>query len=161
MKLKLLAFYLLTLPVTIVCQAQSVEKDKIAIQNSASRFSQFYVEGDYAGMANLYTQDAVLMSPGQDMIYGREAIQKFWSRDTAYHQVFHKTKSDKLEIINNLAFDNGFWYSEANYKGEKRPLASGKYLIIWKKNDNGEWKMYHDIWNNRARDWEEKEKVDK
>lgn len=55
---------------------------------------------------------------------------KFWSRDTAYHQVFHRSVSDKLEVVGEFAFGNGFWYSEAIYKGEQRPLASGKYIII-------------------------------
>lgn len=128
------------------------------IQKVADNFSANYVKGDYKAMADAYTEDAVLLAPGQDMIYGREAIYKFWSRDSSYHQLFHKSKSDKLEIVDNLAFDNGFWYSEAEYNGKKRPLASGKYLIIWKKNEKGEWKMYHDIWNNRANGWEEKEK---
>lgn len=128
------------------------------IKQTADRFSELYVNGDHRGMAEIYTEDAVLMSPGQDMIYGREAIYKFWSRDTTYHQVFHKSKSDKLEIIGDTAFDNGFWYSQAIQNGKKGPLYSGKYLIIWKKNAKGDWQMYHDIWNNRAQGWEEREK---
>lgn len=139
-----------------LCLGQSQAEMK-EIQAVANRFSQLYVAGDYQGMANCYTEDAVLMPPGQDMIYGRDAILKFWSRDTTYHQVFHKTKSDKLEVMGDYAFDNGYWYSEAIYGGRKRPLASGKYLIIWKKNSQGEWQMYHDIWNNRAQGWEHRE----
>ncbi|MCB0486939.1 MAG: DUF4440 domain-containing protein [Cyclobacteriaceae bacterium] len=153
--------YLLTLIIFAAsCDAVLAQNaDQIAIQKAADRFSDAYVKGDYRTMVSIYTDDAVLMSPGQDMIYGREAIYKFWTRDTTYHQIFHKSKSDKLEIIGNLAFDNGYWYSQAEYGGEKHDLYSGKYLIIWKKNEQGEWQMYHDIWNNRARGWEEREKV--
>lgn len=138
--------------------AQSTLADEEQIQKAAENFSAAYVRGDYKTMLTHYVDDAVLMPPGQDMIYGKEAIYKFWTRDTAYHQVFHKTKSDKLEIKGTVAFDNGYWYSESVYNGKSRPLASGKYLIIWRK-ENGEWKMYHDIWNNRASGWERKEKV--
>ena len=45
--------------------------------------------------------------------------------------------------------------------GKERPLSSGKYLIIWKKDEKGNWKMYHDIWNNRASGWQEKEEIKK
>lgn len=157
MNIKLISLFLMILT-SAICYGQQ-NPDELAIEKAAEQFSKLYVLGDYRSMSTVYTEDAVLMSPGQDMIYGREAIYKFWSRDTAYHQVFHRTKSDKLEIIGNLAFDNGYWFSEAVYNGEKRPLASGKYLVIWKKNEKGEWKMYHDIWNNRARGWEDKGEI--
>lgn len=151
---------LLILMISITGYGQA-DQDKKTIQKMADQFSQLYVKGDYHGMTDIYTPDAVLMSPGQDMIYGREAIYEFWSRDTAYHQVFHRSVSDSLEVVGDFAFDNGYWYSEAVYKGEKRPLASGKYLIIWKKNERGEWRMHHDIWNNRARGWEDKVEIKK
>lgn len=139
----------------------SQEQEENSIKKVAAKFSASYVEGDYQTMADIYTDDAVLMSPGQDMIYGREAIYKFWSRDTAYHQVFHRSVADQIEVIGNLAFDNGYWYSKATYNGKERPLSSGKYLIIWKKDEEGNWKMYHDIWNNRASGWQEKEEIKK
>lgn len=139
----------------------SQEQEENSIKKVAAKFSASYVEGDYQTMADIYTDDAVLMSPGQDMIYGREAIYKFWSRDTAYHQVFHRSVADQIEVIGNLAFDNGYWYSQATYNGKERPLSSGKYLIIWKKDEEGNWKMYHDIWNNRASGWQEKEEIKK
>lgn len=151
------AFLMILLTASSITFAQSpYEID--AIQRVADNFSSSYIKGDYTAMANFYTDDAVLMSPGQDMIYGKDAIYKFWSRDPTYHQTFHRSKSDKLEIIGNLAIDNGYWYSKAITKGKEGDLYSGKYLIIWKKNDKGEWRMYHDIWNNRAKGWEEKEK---
>jgi len=142
----------LLLVIALPTMGQSIS-DKEAIQRAANSFSSSYVKGDYKAMANVYTEDAVLMSPGQDMIYGREAIYKFWSRDTSYHQTFHQSTSDKLEIVGNLAIDNGFWYSKAISKGKEGQLYSGKYLIIWKKDETGDWKMYHDIWNNRAEGW--------
>lgn len=145
----------------LAAYSQGITNDENLIKKAADYFSASYVKGDYHAMANTYTEDAVLMSPGQDMIYGREAIYQFWSKDTAYHQVFHRSVSDKLEIIGELAFDNGFWYSQANYSGKERPLFSGKYLIIWKKDKNGNWKMYHDIWNNRASGWQEREEPKK
>ena len=141
--------------------SQRLNDEAKEIHRVADHFSASYVKGDYEAMAKSYTEDAVLMSPGQDMIYGREAIHKFWARDTSYHQVFHRSKSDKLEVIGDLAFDNGYWYSQARVKGKEGSLYSGKYLIIWKKNKEGAWQMYHDIWNNRARGWEEKGEIKK
>ncbi|MFZ1806652.1 MAG: DUF4440 domain-containing protein [Cyclobacteriaceae bacterium] len=147
--------------IRLTAYSQGSTNDENLIKKAADDFSASYVKGDYQAMANTYTEDAVLMSPGQDMIYGREAIYKFWSKDTAYHQVFHRSVSDQLEVLGDLAFDNGFWYSQANYNGKERPLFSGKYLIIWKKDEEGNWKMYHDIWNNRASGWQEKEEFKK
>ena len=149
------AFILLLSIATFGQSTENTERKKI--QETADRFSQAYVKGEYQTMASIYTEDAVLMSPGQDMIYGREAIYKFWSRDSTYHQTYHKSTSDKLEVVGDFAFDNGYWYSEATSGGKQWPLASGKYLIIWKRDDKGEWKMYHDIWNNRARNWQKEE----
>lgn len=160
MNLKPILILTAILPLSLNALAQS-EIEVWKIKKVADEFSSSYVKGDYQAMANMYTTDAVLMSPGQDMIYGREAIYQFWSKDTAYHQVFHRSVADKIEVIGDIAIDNGYWYSKADYNGVKRPLSSGKYLIIWKKDGAGHWKMYHDIWNNRARGWQEKEELSK
>ncbi|MEQ8304319.1 MAG: DUF4440 domain-containing protein [Cyclobacteriaceae bacterium] len=131
--------------------------DREAIKKTAEIFSANYVKGAYDELIDIYTDDAVLMPPGQEMIYGREHIYKFWTRDSLYQQVYHRTVSDRLEIVGDFAFDNGYWYSKANYNSQERPLYSGKYLIIWKRTRDGQWKMYHDAWNNRANGWEETE----
>src|SRR3954463_1661957 len=62
------------LPLTAVAQ------DLETIQQLDDKFSQAFAKGDFAAVANLYTEDAILLPPGADIVNaGRTGIESFWA----------------------------------------------------------------------------------
>lgn len=137
--------FLLLIPVSI--HAQST--DEVAIRDLSRKFSADYVKGDFQSMARCYSDDAILLAPGRDVIIGREAILDFW-RGTSI-PMSHESIPDRIVIENDVAHDYGYYYVQTKKSGE--PLFSSKYYIRWVKGADGSWRMDLDMWNSRQSGW--------
>jgi len=83
---------------------------------------------------------------GSDIIIGRKAIKEKWTLPKGSSIVTHKVMPKEIKIIEDYAYDYGYYEgSSTNEKGDLFPFK-GKYVIVWKKN-NDSWKIYLDIWN--------------
>lgn len=123
------------------CGAEDVES---AIAARATAWEKAFNAGDAAGIAALYTRDALLLPPNAQSITGRAAIEAFWSG--ALEDPLNGTL-ESLEIEpagDGAAYEIGA-YTVSNPAGET--LDTGKYMIIWQR-DGGDWFISKDIWNS-------------
>lgn len=134
---------------TVHCQKYMGDQNEIkSILDKSKVFSQFYMDGEFDSMANIYTMDGKIMPPGTDIIEGHKAIKQRWILPENVKILHHKANPVEIVIIDDTAYDGGY-YEGTTQKADGSTVSwNGKYLIIWKK-EAGEWKMYYDIWNNR------------
>ena len=109
-------------------------------------FSKYYTSQNYDALANAYSGDGVILPPGADIIKGREAIKKRWILPEGVKVPYHKIKPIEIKIINDFAYDIGYYEGRTIRKNGSEVSWKGKYLIVWKKED-GDWKIYADAWN--------------
>lgn len=116
------------------------------IRTQIAAFSQHLMNSDWESVAAAYMEDAKLMPPGQDIIQGREAIQKIWEKGgkVLYHKI---TPSEIAITSSDTAYDWGYYEGRSPDKDGKETSWKGKYIILWKQTAPGEWKIYADIWN--------------
>jgi ketosteroid isomerase-like protein len=100
--------------------------------------------GDIAAACSVYTEDARLLPPDAPMVTGRAAIVEFWKAAVPALGV----KSVKLGTV-ELAVSGDM----AREIGEATlALASGaatiKFVVVWRRQADGQWKWATDIWNN-------------
>jgi len=99
---------------------------------------------DYAGMAALYTDNAKVLPPDAPIVTGKKAIEEFWrAAATALGLTDVTLKTVDLEVTGDTAYEVG----EAELK-----LGSGqakvKYLVVWHRGGDGQWRLHRDIWNS-------------
>ncbi len=99
---------------------------------------------DYAGMAALYTDNAKVLPPDAPIVTGKKAIEEFWrAAATALGLTDVTLKTVDLEVAGDTAYEVG----EAELK-----LGSGqakvKYLVVWHRGGDGQWRLHRDIWNS-------------
>jgi ketosteroid isomerase-like protein len=61
---------------TFAAEAQ----DKSEIEKLNARFAELFNKGDTAGVAALYTDDAVVLPPGAGILKGKNDIEAFWKK---------------------------------------------------------------------------------
>ena len=119
------------------------ESVKAHIRNSASKFEEEVRRGDSTAMAAHYSSDAIVMPSNSDPVKGNDIVN-FWGS-----VVRMGVKDLKLNITD--IYGDGDVYAETGtlelFGADNKSLDKGKYVVVWKK-ENGNWKMYRDIWNS-------------
>lgn len=117
---------------------------------AASRaFSQAYVAGDTATIRELYMPDAILLPPDRE-VRGRDAIARYFAPGTRSTNVAHAMVSDELRIINDMAVDVGIWSHTSRVNDGSLRRATGRYLVVWRRGEDGRWRIEHDMWHRPA-----------
>lgn len=121
------------------------EDDAAAIRQADADFVVHSVAGDWDALAALYTEDAVVMPPNQELVIGRAAIRNLFSALTISD---FSLEAIEIDGRGDLAFSRGD-YSWTVSVGEGEPVADhGKWLAIWREQTNGTWLLSQDIWNS-------------
>jgi uncharacterized protein (TIGR02246 family) len=120
-------------------------QDMKTIQQLNDEFSRAFAKGDFAAVANHYTDDAVLLPPGAEMVAaGRTGVQSFWAGAVAHASQLKLTAMDVKALGSEAAREVGTF--TLTTKAQPPQEVAGKYVVIWQKVGN-DWKIATDIWN--------------
>lgn len=120
--------------------------DSAAIAAASRAFSDAYVGGDTARLADLYTDDALVLPPGQT-VQGRGAIQRYFGPGPRRVNLAHAMTSERLDVQGDIATDVGEWSNTWRIGDEDAQTASGRYLVVWRRGPDGRWRMVYDMWH--------------
>jgi uncharacterized protein (TIGR02246 family) len=134
----LLTAICLCLPVSALAQ------DRATIQTLNDQFAKAFNTGDIAAVAAHYTEDAVVLPPGAEMVMGRNAILTFWKSSAEQIGDIKLTAVDVKPLGNNVAREIGTF--SLRTKGAQPHQVTGKYVVVWEKVGT-DWKLATDIWN--------------
>jgi uncharacterized protein (TIGR02246 family) len=117
---------------------------KADIEKANAKWIELFNKGDYAGVATLYTKDAVVLPADAAMVKGRDAISALW-KDVGAKVTHPALKTIEVKrLAPRAAREIGAFKLQT--KGPNPQELSGKYVVIWEK-ENGAWKLSTDIWN--------------
>lgn len=120
------------------------------IEETNARFGAAASRGDMAAVAELYTDDAVLLPPNAEMVRGKQAIKSFFDglvQAMGMPQLSLQTK--EVEEIGDTACEIGQYTLKFQPSGGEPVTDVGKYVVIWKR-DGDAWKLAVDIWNTNS-----------
>ncbi len=130
-------------------QSQQMEMAQVseAINKVNAEFMDAFKNGDAAGVAALYTDDTTLMPPNSEIIKGREGVQNFWNGGMQMGIKEVTLTSVDVSGVGNLAYEIGNYSLKIQPEGQEATSDQGKYIVVWKKDMDGTWKLHADIWN--------------
>jgi ketosteroid isomerase-like protein len=129
------------------------------------QFVEAFKTRDFAALAGMFTEDAVMLPPRRDMITGKRNIQSFWTQARRIRQV--RFDSDSVatlggDVIREIGTFRMLLERGGSRRGDEeaseddiaggadRTTASreivGKYVFLWRK-IKGEWKLETSMWN--------------
>jgi uncharacterized protein (TIGR02246 family) len=120
--------------------------DETSIRHAAAAFSAAFEAGDTTSLGNLYTDDALLLAPG-DTIRGRTAIRRYFRPREGGRPFEHQLIADELQVHGDVAIDRGRWIQEFELENGGTNRFSGVYLVVWHRGADGRWRMSYDMWH--------------
>jgi len=89
------------------------------------------------------------MSPKAPAVHGSENIRKGWAEGFAMPGPGLSWRTTAVEVARSgdLAYENGTYDFVTTGKDGKTSDEKGKYLVIWKKQADGAWKVAVDMDN--------------
>ena len=124
-----------------------MENVRDAIAAAVRNFTDSFERGDAAAVAAWYSRDATLMPPDSPMLKGTDAIRDFWQGAMNMGVKGAQLETLEVEERGDIAYELGRFELTLQSPGGEGVKMRGKYVVVWKKEDGGGWKMHVDIWN--------------
>jgi uncharacterized protein (TIGR02246 family) len=136
-----------------VSQAGAAVTDPAAVRDSLdaknTRLAMAMTTGDTATMMSIYADDAVLMLADMPAARGREAIARvnagLFSAYTVSNASF--TTTDVI-VTGDYAIETGAYRMTLKPRTGPAIPDTGKYISVWRRDANGNWKMIRDMSNS-------------
>jgi ketosteroid isomerase-like protein len=131
--------------ITLVSEKSVTDPSEVRqfIDEANRKFSAAIARKDYAGIAAIYTVHAKMVPPDVPIVSGAKTIEDFWRTTVEALGLSDMTLNTvDLEVDGDVAIEIG----EAALK-VKSGQAKAKYLVIWRKDSDGIWRLHRDIWN--------------
>jgi uncharacterized protein (TIGR02246 family) len=118
---------------------------KADIEAANAKWVEFFNKGDFAGIASLYTDDAIAFPPGSSMVKGKAAIGAMWKGLAEQVENPKVTTLEVKRLGRRAAREIGTFSLKT--KGSAPKELTGKYVVVWEK-VGSRWKLAADIWND-------------
>jgi len=118
-----------------------------AIHKVNRRFMDAYARGDAAGVAALYTDDALLPAPGAPMVRGPATVEQVLQGMMGAGVERIELRTEDLSLEGDTADEVGTAAVHIRPRGQDAIQDPGKYVVIWKR-DGDDWKLHVDIFNS-------------
>lgn len=128
----------------LLALATPAAAQKSQIEAVNAKWMELFNKGDFAGIAELYTADAIAFPPGSAIVKGKAAIGAMW-KGLAEQAGNPKVVTLDVKRLGPAAAREIGTFSLTT-KGPSPKEISGKYLVVWER-VRGQWKLAADIWN--------------
>jgi len=130
-------------------------KESVALDLAAEREALLAVDREFArataeqgidGWLSFFAQDATIFPPGAPVVTGLDNIREHYAA-TGFDPtgLTWQPVAAELSAAGDLGYTYGTWtFQRAVATGEVRS-SSGKYLSVWRKDEQGRWRLVADI----------------
>jgi len=118
-----------------------IQKARTFIDSINAKWSEELKKGDSTAIASHYSQDGKILLANSEPASG-SGILSLWGG------IIRSGVTDWKFTTTDLTGDPDFLIETGSYEingPDKKLVDKGNYVVTWKKQDNGEWKLYRDI----------------
>jgi ketosteroid isomerase-like protein len=105
------------------------------------KFANAVAAGGGKAFASWFADDALTLNNGQSAVMGRAAIAAKANWDPKEYQLTWVPEGAQMGPSNDMGFTWGHYEGQTKDKNSQPVTVSGRYITVWKKMANGEWKV--------------------
>jgi uncharacterized protein (TIGR02246 family) len=135
---------------TFVATATADTKIEQDLRDLDAKWSAAAVAKDVDKTVSYYAESAVVMPPNASSAMTRESIRSAWKEMLTAPGAAISWKATKVEVAKgeDLAYVSGTYQATMTDASGKPVNDHGKYVVVFKKQTDGAWKVVADIWNS-------------
>jgi ketosteroid isomerase-like protein len=127
-----------------------LESDRAALMQTSRDWARVAASGDLERTLSFWSDDAIVMPPGQQTVVGRAAIREFL-RQSSSLPGFTITWEPELASVAGEG-DVGYMVERTRVSMTEEATGTdrvqfGKAVTVWRKDSTGTWKCVVDTWN--------------
>lgn len=128
------------------------DKEKSDFSKLKMTIDEFYTainSGNTEKRLSLFAPDAIIMPNHGELIEFNDSVKAIWKRydDDRIFRI-KDLKHVDIELSGNIAYTVNTYYYTFHRKDSKPEWHKTKNVHIWRKQKDGSWKLYIDIWNS-------------
>ena len=105
--------------------------------------------GRLSDVSAVYAPDAMVLAANAPPISGLAGIQQFWNQVATMNMRNVSLTTDQLEVHGDVAIETGAYTMTLTPPGAPGAINDrGKYLVVWKRQNDGSWKIYRDMFSS-------------
>ena len=135
------------------CQMQAeldLAEVRKSIEEINTKLSEAVANGDAEASAACFTEDAQFNPPNAAQVSGRENIKAAMEDMLASGMSGLELEVTEVSGSGDMVYETGTYEATINPGGPDAVAFTdkGKYIVIWKKGEDGTWRLHRDIWNS-------------
>lgn len=147
-----MAFLLLMILIMDSCKFEN--RENAELEKLKSTIEKFYTavnSGDTDKRLSLFTNDAIIMPNGGEFYVLNDSMKAVW-KNYDEKWIFRIKDIEHIEITvsGKTAYTVNTYYYTFHKKDSEAQWHKTKNVHIWKKQDDGSWKLHVDIWNSSS-----------
>lgn len=108
-----------------------------------------YADGDADRIAAIFSEQCWQMPPAAPPLVGREAVRRFWAEATRWGRWNFEIEAREVLLAGDVAAERGAYTLRLEAGPEAPPgfeaqQDSGNYLVVWRREGDGEWRAFWD-----------------
>jgi uncharacterized protein (TIGR02246 family) len=126
--------------------SERLAEAKRAIDKGNAQWIEAWEKGNPEMLAAIFTDDAVMLSQGRKVFKGRQQIleRQKEAMESVTRPIKVSVVTVKIWLDGDTAYETGKYKYEYAEKG--KPITEeGRYVTIWKRRDDGSWKLSMDM----------------
>jgi ketosteroid isomerase-like protein len=130
--------------------ARNVQPTERILRGLDAQWSEAAAAKDLERTVAYYSEEAIVLPPNATSAATKETIRNVWKDLLAVPGLVITWKPTKVKLGNSgdLAWVSGTYELTMNDPSGKLANDRGKYLEVWEKQPDGDWKCAADMWNS-------------
>ena len=117
------------------------------IREGLRAFIEFFQTSQFDKMARFYSPDTTLMLPHRAVIRGADKLPALFRELKDAGLCDWRIEPNRVEQFGEIALEYGTYTNVIRQPNETNASASGQYLVVWRRQADGQWLIHADIAN--------------
>ena len=138
-------------------RTSAMEEDvEVIICRLSEEWTSLWNSGQLDKVVDLYAKDALYLPAHANPIHGRKNIREFLREPMRQGATDFTLRIDFIQRAGDLAYDVGHYSIQLPQKDGSKKRDQGRYLVVWQRQESGEWRMLVFAAQSSEEPWQQK-----